>query len=637
MSDSKVRITAETAEAERALKALGSEVVGLSGKMNSLTGVAGALGGVFSISAFAGFIKNSIDAADHLNDLSKTTSLTIEQLAGVGLAAKQSGSDLNGTAEAISKLSENMGKDSEKFAKMGIDAKDPIEAYKQLADVYNAIEDPHKKASFAAEALGKSWKTTAPLLAEGSQRIGEMIDRGTALAGPIKQAAEQADLFNDQMAELEAQASGAGISLANIALPALAKTATAMNDLVREGHPVLALWRGLAGMGQVAWDFLFPPENLVESMKSANRVKELKEELFDMERNLRTVKGGGMISRALYGEQGELEQKILIAKNQIATIEKHSAELDKKSGTSTTNKGTPSGVDAFIGGDKDHQAQIDALIEREQAKYDKLGEMAAEFNATNVERAKLKAAFDLEQMDKEFAANIQKLEDYGASQEQRAALEDDYQRARINRIKLSEAEITKIEKSEVDKRLSVEKKAADLQNSMNSQLASAAMGFLEAVAKKHPGMAKMVFAIQKGLAIAQAIMNTEVAYTAAMALGPAGVLAAPGIRAAGYTSVGLIAATAFIEGGSIGSGASSGGGDSPSMAASPGIPVSEQNPSATVGVAAAPAAQLNVTLHGIDPNSTNPQFTYDQVFNQLMPLLSAANGNGATDMNVIFA
>jgi methyl-accepting chemotaxis protein len=186
MADTKIKITAQTAEAERALGSLGRSVVGLNGNFSSLTGVAGALGGALSIGAFGAFIKSSIDSADSLNDLSKVTKLTVEQLAGVSLAAKQSGSDLAGTANSISKLSENIGKDSEKFAALGITARDPIEAFKQLADVYNAIDDPQKQAAFGAAALGKSWKEAAPLLAEGSERIGQMIERGTALSGNVK-------------------------------------------------------------------------------------------------------------------------------------------------------------------------------------------------------------------------------------------------------------------------------------------------------------------------------------------------------------------------------------------------------------------------------------------------------------------
>ena len=72
----------------------------------------GSIGVGLSVSGFAAFIKNAVDAQDHLNDLSKTTTLSVENLSGLALAAKQSGGDLDGTAAAINKLAVNMGKNA---------------------------------------------------------------------------------------------------------------------------------------------------------------------------------------------------------------------------------------------------------------------------------------------------------------------------------------------------------------------------------------------------------------------------------------------------------------------------------------------------------------------------------------------
>jgi hypothetical protein len=140
---------------------------------NVLKGLAAGYGADY----FVGVIKGAIDAADNLNDLSKSTGLAIEQLSGLKLAAKQTGSDLEGTAAAMNKLSVNIGKDAEKFAALGVTAKDPLEAFKQLSDVFKNIEDPQLRAAVGAQALGKSWATAAPLLMEGSENIQAMIDK----------------------------------------------------------------------------------------------------------------------------------------------------------------------------------------------------------------------------------------------------------------------------------------------------------------------------------------------------------------------------------------------------------------------------------------------------------------------------
>lgn len=160
------------------------------------------LGLTLTAGGLALIAKNAIDAADAMNDLSKTTGIAVEKLAGLRLASKMSGGDLDGIANSINKLSQNIGKSGEKFAALGISAKDPLEAFKQFADVFSAIDDPQLRAALGAEALGKGWASAAPLLAEGGKKIGEMVEKGEKLSGVTKELTEASDAFNDKLAEL---------------------------------------------------------------------------------------------------------------------------------------------------------------------------------------------------------------------------------------------------------------------------------------------------------------------------------------------------------------------------------------------------------------------------------------------------
>lgn len=210
-------------------------VTGAMDKIGSVVGKAraalGALGIGLGVGVFTAMIKGSIDAMDHLNDLSKTTDIAVEKLAGLSLAAKQTGSDLDGTAQAISKLSQNIGKEPEKFRALGISAKDPLEAFKQLADLFVLLEDPQQRAAVMAAALGKSWATAAPMLAEGGEKIQEMIDKGQRLSGITKEMAGGADDFNDKLAEFEARSKGFQYALATALLPHLSKAADVMMEM----------------------------------------------------------------------------------------------------------------------------------------------------------------------------------------------------------------------------------------------------------------------------------------------------------------------------------------------------------------------------------------------------------------------
>lgn len=168
--------------------------------MKRIEAAAAKLGATLSAGAFALAVKGAIDTADHISDISKVTGIAVEDLAGIGVAARQSGADLNSTAESMNKLSVNIGRNSDKYARLGITAKDPLEAFKQLSDIFLKIQDPQLRAAVGAEALGKSWAGAAPLLMEGSKNIGEMIERGSRLSGLNKEMADQADQFNDKLA-----------------------------------------------------------------------------------------------------------------------------------------------------------------------------------------------------------------------------------------------------------------------------------------------------------------------------------------------------------------------------------------------------------------------------------------------------
>jgi hypothetical protein len=192
--------------------------------------VAAAAVTAVATAAMAGFVISSINAADHLNDLSKTTGLSVENLSGLALAAKQSGTDLDGVAKAISKLSENIGKYGDKFRALGITAKDPIEAFKQLSDIFVAIDDPQTRAALGAAALGKSWQVTAPLLAEGGKNIGEVIEKGKRLSGVTTDMAEQADKFNDSLEDMKTEASGLGVKIGSEMIPAMTDIIKAVKE-----------------------------------------------------------------------------------------------------------------------------------------------------------------------------------------------------------------------------------------------------------------------------------------------------------------------------------------------------------------------------------------------------------------------
>lgn len=184
---------------QQAQRVVGSAMSSISTAVGQAKAAFLSLGATVGVGVFTEIIKGAIDAADHMNDLSKSTGVAVEMLSGLRVAAKQSGGDLDSIAQSFNKLSQNIGKESERFKALGVTAKDPMEAFKQLADVFASLKDPQLRAAVAAEALGKAWAGAAPLLAEGGAKIQEMVDRGTKASQMTKELAELSDRFNDKL------------------------------------------------------------------------------------------------------------------------------------------------------------------------------------------------------------------------------------------------------------------------------------------------------------------------------------------------------------------------------------------------------------------------------------------------------
>ena len=116
-----------------------------------------ALGVGLSVAGIGAFIKEGIDAADALNDLSDRTGVAVESLSSFQLAISLGDTTSEAFAGALNKLSINVSNNRAEFEALGISAKDPLEAFIELAGVFQSIEDPQQRAAFGAKALAKSY------------------------------------------------------------------------------------------------------------------------------------------------------------------------------------------------------------------------------------------------------------------------------------------------------------------------------------------------------------------------------------------------------------------------------------------------------------------------------------------------
>lgn len=213
---------------------------------------AGRLVGVATLLAATGIaamVKSSIDGADHLNDLSKSTGVAVDTLGGIGFAAKQSGSDLDSAAKSIGKLNKSIAeagsgnKDAaDAFRVLGISIRDAAGNTKtadvvlaEVADKFKLYEDGPEKAALALRLFGKSGADLIPLLNEGGRALESQIAYFKRYSGITAQVARDSDDFNDTLEKIKLLSGSTGRNLASELLPSLKATAEAILRIKEQG------------------------------------------------------------------------------------------------------------------------------------------------------------------------------------------------------------------------------------------------------------------------------------------------------------------------------------------------------------------------------------------------------------------
>lgn len=548
----------------------------ISQSVQRVNAVFGTLGIGLSAGAIVAYGKHMVDAMDATNDLAERTGHTVEEIVGLQYVAEQSATDINKLATASNKLGSALTDKPELFRKLGIDAKTGMGAMVQLADTFATMPEGINKNALAVKLFGdRLGAEMIPFLNQGSAAIRNLISEGQRLNPLTTEQAQRAAVLNDQLDKMKFQMNGAGMQMVSTLIPGLTETARAMNELATEGHPVLALWRGLAGMGKVPWDLMFPPEDLKKSLSSANRIKELKSELAEIEAYLKRTsgRGDGIIGRWLHGSVEEQQQKATVLRNQIAALEKFGAKIDQPVAPNKP-KDKPNAPNAG--------AEVDAVIASAQSKYDRLMQLDQSYFDDAEQKAGRKLSADLATMEAEYVVNVAK---YGRN----AELEALHNESTLQRTILFEQELDNIRQE------TARKEEEQRQNKMRSDVSL--LNFTRLVRQRDysdamtmatnltAGLAthsRAAFEVNKAGAIAKAVMDTYKGIGGVLAEypGPVGWGLAAVQAAMGFAQVSAIKSTSFGGGGG-GSASLPSGGGIPSQATSGGTPVVQAQSSNT--------------------------------------------------------
>lgn len=342
-------------DSKRAFDSVAGSLRALDSRTASLGNVVGALGVSLSAASFTSFLKGGIDTLDMLGDLHDRTGIAASTLAGFQLVAAQSDTSLAALGKGVNKLSIFMAEYADAAKKLGLTATDPAEAFVQLSTILMNIEDVQKRNAVANKILGKSYQELLPALLQGGTALEKQIEAGRAYAGVTEEMVKQAQQFNDEIDQLKTEVGYASASFASGLLPSMSDTTQEMRRMREEGNNVMAVLRGIAGIGKIPFDFFFPDKPFT----TTDHIKELNDELQSLQKDAFNVKGGGLLYQWLAGgSEAEINKKIKIVENQLAAYTKFKDQLEKPAIISEPVKPKADNpiIDAFIAPDKKPKA-----------------------------------------------------------------------------------------------------------------------------------------------------------------------------------------------------------------------------------------------------------------------------------------
>jgi len=450
--------------------------------------------------AFLGFAKSALQAADATADAAARAGLAVETFSRLQYAATLADADLGALTTGIQRFQVVMDKATtgnveaiKTLQQFRLTAKDLSgvsieEQLGRIADEFAKIEDPARRTRLAVELFGKS--------------------AGPALLPLLEQG--RAGLFN-----LMAEADRLGITLSSETAKAIDQTDAAIKRLTQT-----ALAWGSKVVAGLSVLILGPPEKALEI---DNQLTKLIERRASLARNdVDAVSMGAEKTR----------QAIAALDKEITTLTaKYWAEVDKagkaKSAAEKARLDAASGV--LFDTSKVEEISLDAL-RKEREKVDELAEAYKRLEETVAVR---RASYERWQ---QMADQVN--EAYIESQSEfQTTLDADLEKHLAYRHERA----VHYANETFDK----ETEAATALAFMKEGLLDSGLNALQAFAGESENVARALVLINKAQAVQQAIQNTAVAVTAAMALGPAGLPMAAMMKALGAAQVALILATGY--------------------------------------------------------------------------------------------
>jgi len=199
---------------DKAVRLAEKDAARLEKAFSTVKGIAGGIGGALigglASAGVAGFIVQVNDALLAIKDLAEGTGSTVENVSALENALRANNRQLSEAQPVLVKLGAALkdadGKNamSEAFRNLGLSVEelrrlDPVQALQQVAKAVQGFNDDATRASYVYQIFGKSVAEVLPLL-------NDLADSQLKATDGIREAVEQADRFEKNLAKLKSEA-----------------------------------------------------------------------------------------------------------------------------------------------------------------------------------------------------------------------------------------------------------------------------------------------------------------------------------------------------------------------------------------------------------------------------------------------
>lgn len=513
--------------------------------VNKNLGRFAAIGLAGGVAGLALLTRASLKQIDALAKQSQLLGITTEKLAAFQLVAAKTGIEqktleksLINVTRVVAEAAEGTGLAADTLKKLGLEAVtlarlSPDEQFLKIAEAMKGLNTQSEKVLASYELFGGRGAALLRTLEAGSAAFEE-AERKTKLFGTAISAVDAASIeeANDAFTDLQESVKGLGFDLARRFAPGMKDANEGLANFVvtlrRDFIPAMAL--------------LFEQLGILQSNVRG---------LSDIELSIRVI-----VAEDAFAEIAAREDKFLASRRTIRL--------------KAINKETASESDlrriAFSGRQQQEferekqavQERLDAVQDEQNRRAQiildaeiKLSDMkAAQVEEARITAAEVEAEADREAFEKRLEAQLEENSEFIKLRLKRAA--------EFRRIAFAEA---RQEQQALIAQGRLESRAAQATIRLRQATLQTSVQILQVLVGKNKTVARALFLVEKGLAIARTVQNTAAASVKALAeLGPiAGPPAAAAIQAYGAAQIGLIAATALTGVGSIGGGGGLGG------------------------------------------------------------------------------